>query len=114
PARQASTRLLDVIYQVGRTGAVTPVAVLEPVLLAGTTVSRASMHNADEMKRLGVMRGDIVFIEKSGEIIPQVVKVIVERRTGKETEFLCPTHCPICETSLVKPATEAVTRCPNI
>lgn len=113
PARQVSTQLLDVIYQVGRTGAVTPVAVLEPVLLAGTTVSRASLHNADEMKRLGVMRGDYVFIEKSGEIIPQVVKVITERRTGEETEFEFPTHCPVCETKLVKPEGEAVTRCPN-
>ncbi|MGE0129424.1 MAG: NAD-dependent DNA ligase LigA [Blastocatellales bacterium] len=113
PARQVSTRLLDVIYQVGRTGAVTPVAVLEPVLLAGTTVSRASMHNSDEMKRLGVMRGDFVFIEKSGEIIPQVVKVITERRTGEETEFEFPTHCPVCETKLVRPEGEAVTRCQN-
>ncbi|HZF40629.1 MAG TPA: NAD-dependent DNA ligase LigA, partial [Blastocatellia bacterium] len=113
PARQASTRLLDVIYQVGRTGAVTPVAVLEPVLLAGTTVSRASMHNADEMKRLGVRRGDFVFIEKSGEIIPQVVKVITERRTGEETEFEFPTRCPVCDTTLIKPEDEAVTRCPN-
>ncbi len=113
PARQASTRLLDVIYQVGRTGAVTPVAVLEPVLLAGTTVSRASMHNADEMKRLGVKRGDFVFIEKSGEIIPQVVKVIIERRTGEETEFEFPTRCPVCDVALVKPEGEAVTRCPN-
>src|SRR5215475_6085057 len=113
PARQASTRLLDVIYQVGRTGAVTPVAALEPVSLAGTTVSRASMHNADEMKRLGVMRGDYVFIEKSGEIIPQVVKVITERRTGEETEFEFPTRCPVCEATLVKPEGEAVTRCPN-
>ncbi|MCI0524114.1 MAG: NAD-dependent DNA ligase LigA, partial [Acidobacteria bacterium] len=113
PARQASTRLLDVIYQVGRTGAVTPVAVLDPVLLAGTTVSRASMHNADEMKRLGVMRGDFVFIEKSGEIIPQVVKVITERRTGEETELKFPTRCPVCETRLVKPEGEAVTRCPS-
>jgi DNA ligase (NAD+) len=113
PARQASTRLLDVIYQVGRTGAVTPVAVLEPVLLAGTTVSRASMHNADEMKRLGVMRGDFVFIEKSGEIIPQVVKIIIERRTGEETEFEFPTRCPVCDTTLIKPEDEAVTRCPN-
>src|SRR5215475_10760379 len=113
PARQASTQLLDVLYQVGRTGAVTPVAVLEPVLLAGTTVSRASMHNADEMKRLGVMRGDFVFIEKSGEIIPQVVKVIVERRTGEEAEFEFPTRCPVCDTALIKPEGEAVTRCPN-
>lgn len=114
PARQVSTQLLDVIYQVGRTGAVTPVAVLEPVLLAGTTVSRASLHNADEMERLGVMKGDWVFIEKSGEIIPQVLKVITEKRTGSETDFEFPTHCPICETKLIKPEGEAVTRCPNI
>ncbi len=113
PARQASTQLLDVIYQVGRTGAVTPVAVLDPVQLAGTTVSRASLHNSEEMKRLGVMRGDFVFIEKSGEIIPQVIKVITERRTGKETEFDFPTHCPVCQTALIKPEDEAVTRCPN-
>lgn len=113
PARQASTQLLDIIYQVGRTGAITPVAVLEPVQLAGTTVSRASLHNSEEMKRLGVMRGDFVFIEKSGEIIPQVIKVITERRTGEETKFDFPTHCPVCKTKLVKPENEAVTRCPN-
>lgn len=113
PARQASTQLLDVIYQVGRTGAVTPVAVLDPVLLAGTTVARASLHNSEEMVRLGVKRGDFVFIEKSGEIIPQVVKVITERRTGKETDFKFPTECPICQTPLIKPEGEAVTRCPN-
>lgn len=114
PARQASTQLLDVIYQVGRTGAVTPVAVLDPVQLAGTTVSRASLHNSEEMLRLGVKRGDFVFIEKSGEIIPQVVKVITERRTGQEIEFEFPTHCPVCQTELVKPEGEAVTRCPNL
>jgi DNA ligase (NAD+) len=113
PARQASTQLLDVIYQVGRTGAVTPVAVLKPVQLAGTTVTRASLHNADEMKRLGVMRNDWVFIEKSGEIIPQVVKVITERRTGAETELEFPRDCPVCRTELIKPEGEAVTRCPN-
>ena len=113
PARQVSTQLLDIIYQVGRTGAVTPVAVLEPVLLAGTTVARASLHNADEMARLDVRRGDWVFIEKSGEIIPQVIKVIEEKRTGEETEFSFPTACPACQTTLVKTAGEVVTRCPN-
>jgi DNA ligase (NAD+) len=86
---------------------------LEPVLLAGTTVSRASLHNADEMKRLGVMRLDFVFIEKSGEIIPQVVKVIVERRAGEETEFEFPTRCPECDAALIKPEGEVVTRCLN-
>lgn len=113
PARQISTQLIDVIYQIGRTGAITPVAVFAPVLLAGTTVTRASLHNADEIKRLGVKLGDYVFIEKSGEIIPQVVKVITERRTGAEAELIFPTHCPECQTELVRPAGEAVTRCPN-
>ncbi|MBS1811686.1 MAG: NAD-dependent DNA ligase LigA [Acidobacteria bacterium] len=113
PARQISTKLVDVIYQVGRTGAITPVAVFEPVLLAGTTVSRASLHNADEIKRLGVMLGDYVFIEKSGEIIPQVIKVITERRTGEEKEIVFPTECPECQTDLIRPEGEAVTRCPN-
>ena len=113
PARQVSTRLLDVSYQVGRTGAVTPVAVLEPVQLAGTTVARASLHNADEMARLGVLRGDWVFIEKSGEIIPQVLSVITEKRTGEETAFVFPTECPVCATVLVRPEDEAVTRCPS-
>lgn len=114
PARQASTQLLDVTYQVGRTGAITPVALLAPVQLAGTTVSRASLHNADEMTRLGVMKGDWVFIEKSGEIIPQVIKVIAERRTGQETPFIFPDVCPACGTMLIKPEGEAVTRCPNV
>ena len=113
PARQISTKLIDVIYQVGRTGAITPVAVFEPVLLAGTTVVRASLHNADEMKRLGVKLNDYVFIEKSGEIIPQVVQVITERRTGAEKEIVFPTHCPECQTALLKPEGEAVTRCPK-
>ena len=112
PARQASTRLLDVIYQVGRTGAVTPVAALELVLLAGTTVSRASLHNADEMKRLGVMRGDFVFIEKSGDHSAGR-QSHHERRTGEETEFEFPTRCPVCDATLIKPEGEAVTRCPN-
>jgi len=113
PPRQATTRLLDVFYGVGRTGAVTPVALLEPVVLAGTTVARASLHNADEMARLGVKRGDWVFIEKSGEIIPQVVKVLTERRDGSETEFVFPTECPECGTTLVRPEPEVVSRCPN-
>lgn len=113
PARQASTRLLEIHFQVGRTGAITPVAMLDPVQLAGTTVARASLHNEDEMSRLGVRRGDWVFIEKSGEIIPQVIKVITEKRTGEETEFEFPTRCPRCETLLVRVEGEAITRCPN-
>ncbi len=113
PARQVSTKLIDVIYQVGRTGAITPVAVFEPVQLAGTTVVRASLHNADEIKRLDVKLGDYVFIEKSGEIIPQVVKVITTQRTGEEQEIIFPVNCPECQTPVQRPEGEVVTRCPN-
>jgi DNA ligase (NAD+) len=97
-ARQATTKLYDVTVQVGRVGTLTPVAELEPVLLAGTTVSRASLHNEDQIRRLGVMIGDYVLIEKSGEIIPQVVKVIESRRKGREKElreFRMPVECPV-------------------
>ena len=84
PARQASTKVLDIFVSVGRTGAITPVALLEPVFLAGTTVSRATLHNEDEIKRLGLKIGDWVMIEKSGEIIPKVLSVVTSKRTGEE------------------------------
>ena len=113
PAMQATTRLNDIQVQVGRTGALTPVAYLEPVLLAGTTVARASLHNEDEIKRLNVKLGDFVLIEKSGEIIPQVLQVIESRRTGSERDYEFPKHCPVCATTVVRPEGEAVTRCPN-
>jgi DNA ligase (NAD+) len=113
PAMQATTQLNDIQVQVGRTGALTPVAYLEPVLLAGTTVARASLHNEDEIKRLNVKIGDWVLIEKSGEIIPQVLQIIESRRTGSEREYEFPKNCPVCETPVVRPAGEAVTRCPN-
>ena len=90
PARKATTKLLAITVQVGRTGALTPVANLEPVLLAGTTVARASLHNEDEIKRLGIRIGDTVEIEKSGEIIPQVLGVVESKRDGSETEFEFP------------------------
>ncbi|NMV12882.1 NAD-dependent DNA ligase LigA, partial [Vibrio parahaemolyticus] len=99
--------------QVGRTGALTPVAILEPVLLAGTVVSRASLHNEDEIKRLGVKIGDTVLIEKSGEIIPQVIQVIESKRIGTEREFNFPTKCPVCGWDAVRPPGEAVRRCTN-
>lgn len=111
PARQASTQVLDIIVQVGRTGALTPVAILEPVLLAGTTVSRATLHNEDEIKRLDVRIGDHVMIEKSGEIIPKVLQVVVSKRTGKEREFEPPTHCPICGGLISRVEGEVVARC---
>jgi DNA ligase (NAD+) len=113
PARQATTKLLAISIQVGRTGALTPVANLQPVQLAGTTVARASLHNEDEIKRLGLKLGDWVLIEKSGEIIPQVLHVITAKRDGSETEFEFPKTCPVCEFPAVRPEGEAVTRCTN-
>jgi DNA ligase (NAD+) len=116
PARQATTLLRDITVQVGRIGTLTPVAELQPVLLAGTTVSRASLHNEDQIKRLGVKIGDYVLIEKSGEIIPQVVKVIEEKRAGRESElreFQMPTHCPECGEEVVRLPDEVAWRCVN-
>ncbi|MDH3528724.1 MAG: NAD-dependent DNA ligase LigA [Acidobacteriota bacterium] len=113
PAMQATTVLADISIQVGRTGALTPVAILEPVLLAGTTVSRASLHNQDEIERLGVKIGDTVLIEKSGEIIPQVLKVIVSKRDGSERSYEFPTRCPVCDWEVMRPEGEVVTRCTN-
>ena len=113
PARKATTKLLAITVQVGRTGALTPVANLEPVLLAGTTVARASLHNEDEIKRLGIRIGDTVEIEKSGEIIPQVLGVVESKRDGSETEFEFPSKCPVCDWDDVRPDGEAVRRCTN-
>jgi DNA ligase (NAD+) len=111
PARQATTQVLSIVVQVGRTGALTPVANLEPVQLAGTTVARATLHNEDEIKRLGVRVGDWVLIEKSGEIIPKVIKVIESRRTGAEKTFRMPKKCPVCGGLVSRPEGEAVARC---
>ena len=111
PARQASTKVLDIVVQVGRTGALTPVAHLEPVFLAGTTVSRATLHNEDEIKRLGVKIGDWVMIEKSGEIIPKVLSVLTAKRTGAEKPFRPPKKCPVCGGLISRPEGEVVARC---
>ncbi len=111
PARQATTQVLSIVVQVGRTGALTPVANLEPVLLAGTTVSRATLHNADEVKRLGVRIGDWVLIEKGGEVIPKVLKVIESKRTGTEKPFRMPRKCPVCGGEISKVEGEVVSRC---
>ncbi len=113
PAMQATTQLEEINIQVGRTGALTPVAYLKPVLLAGTTVSRASLHNEDEIKRLNLKIGDWVLIEKSGEIIPQILQVIESKRTGIETDYEFPKNCPVCGFDAVRPEGEAVTRCTN-
>ena len=111
PARQATTKVVAIVVQVGRTGALTPVANLEPVLLAGTTVSRATLHNADEVKRLGVRVGDWVLIEKGGEVIPKVLKVIESKRTGAEKPFRMPRKCPVCGGEISKVEGEVVARC---
>lgn len=112
-ALAASTVLNDIRYQVGRTGAVTPVAMLTPVLLAGTIVKRASLHNANEIERLGVMLNDTVFVEKGGEIIPKITGVDLNRRTDQSTPIVYPTTCPACGTPLVRKEGEANFYCPN-
>jgi DNA ligase (NAD+) len=110
-ARQATTKVNDIVVQVGRTGALTPVAILEPVSLAGTTVARATLHNPDEVKRLGIRIGDWVLIEKGGDVIPKVLKVIESKRTGEEKAFRMPRKCPVCGGEISRPEGEVVSRC---
>lgn len=110
---KAYTRLQRIGLQVGRTGAVTPVAHLDPVELSGTTVSRATLHNEDEIRRKDIREGDWVMVEKAGEIIPQVMEVDLSRRPGKSVPFVFPKECPACGTGLRRLPTEAVWRCPN-
>lgn len=113
-ARQAMTKLLEIDLQVGRTGRVTPRAVLEPVLLSGTTVSHATLHNEDEIKRKDIRIGDTVMIEKGGEIIPKVICVVDDRRTSKEKKFVMPEKCPVCAGKLHRLVDEADWRCVNV
>ncbi|WP_435831242.1 NAD-dependent DNA ligase LigA [Nocardia salmonicida] len=114
PPEEATTTLLDIAVNVGRTGRVTPFAVMAPVSIAGSTVSMATLHNASEVKRKGVLIGDTVTIRKAGDVIPEVLGPVVDARTGAEREFVMPTHCPECATELA-PAKEgdADIRCPN-
>jgi DNA ligase (NAD+) len=111
PARQATTPVEEIIVQVGRTGALTPVAILTPVQLAGTIVARATLHNEDEIKRLDVREGDWVNIEKSGEIIPKVLSVVKSRRPRKTKPYEFPTNCPVCGGVVSRPEGEVVSRC---
>ncbi len=114
PPEVVRTRLLDIRVNVGRTGRVTPFAVMEPVLVSGTTVSMATLHNADEVKRKGVLIGDMVFLRKAGEIIPEVIGPVVEVRTGSEKSFVMPRKCPECGTPLAhEQETDVDIRCPN-
>ena len=113
PPREATTRVKDIIVQVGRTGVLTPVAILQPVSLGGTTVSRTTLHNKEEIKRLGLKIGDTVIVSRAGDVIPQVVKVLPELRTGKEKLFHMPTHCPVCGTLVKEDKNGIIVRCPN-
>lgn len=113
-ARQGTSKLLDVEYQVGRTGAVTPVAKIEPVQVGGVTVSSISIHNEDYIKEKDLKLGDTILIERSGDVIPQIVKSFPELRTGKEKKIKFPTHCPVCGDALFKPEEDAVWRCINL
>ncbi|MCM3361297.1 NAD-dependent DNA ligase LigA [Niallia sp. MER TA 168] len=113
PAEEVMTKLLAIELNVGRTGVVTPTAVLEPVKVAGTTVRRASLHNEDLIREKDIRLGDMVVVKKAGDIIPEVVNVLVEKRTGEEEEFLMPTHCPECNSELVRLEEEVALRCIN-
>lgn len=114
PPEEVVTKLLDIQVSVGRTGRVTPFAVMEPVLVAGSTVTHATLHNSQEVERKGVLIGDFVVIRKAGDVIPEVLSAVVDKRTGKETKFLMPTTCPDCGTKLVEQSEGDVDlRCPN-
>lgn len=113
PAEEVTTKLVDIELSVGRTGVVTPTAILEPVRVAGTVVKRASLHNEDLIKEKDIRIGDAVVIRKAGDIIPEVVNVLLDRRTGEEQPFSMPTHCPSCEQELVRIPGEVALRCVN-
>ncbi|WP_076792030.1 NAD-dependent DNA ligase LigA [Chlorobium sp. KB01] len=113
PAQQAATELLDVLFQVGRLGTITPVAELKPVLLAGSTVSRSTLHNFDEIERLGLMVHDRVIIEKAGEVIPKVIRVVLAERPVEAEPIIVPVLCPECNAPLEKPENEVSWYCPN-
>lgn len=114
PAQQKTTKLVDVEVSVGRTGALTPMAVLEPVLIAGSTVGRATLHNEDEIGRKDIRIGDYVVVQKAGDVIPEIVAPVPDRRNGKEHVFHMPKKCPVCRADAVRQPGEAVTRCTNI
>lgn len=113
PPEEKTTLLKDIFVHVGRTGAVTPFAFLEPVKLSGATVTQATLHNEDEVRRKDIRIGDTVLVRRAGDVIPQVIAPVVTKRTGKERKFVMPAHCPDCNTPLERERGEAVWRCPN-
>jgi len=112
-AEQAITKILSITVQVGRSGVLTPVAELEPVFLAGSTIARATLHNADEVERKGIREGDYAIVEKGGDVIPKVVSVDHSKRGNHSRPWHMPTHCPVCGTPVVKLGNDVATRCPN-
>ena len=112
-AAQATTRIIDIVWQVGRTGALTPTAIMEPVKVSGVTISRSTLHNFDEIERLGLRLGDTVIIERSGDVIPKVVEVLKNLRNGKEKNIQAPRECPICGGRVIKTEGEVAYRCAN-
>ncbi|MEO0084085.1 MAG: NAD-dependent DNA ligase LigA [candidate division WOR-3 bacterium] len=113
PPMQVTTKVTNIIFSVGRTGVVTPVAELEPVFLSGSTISRSTLHNFDEIKRKDIRIGDRVLIEKAGEVIPQVVKVVIDKNIKRNKPVEIPTRCPVCQSKLVREADEVAIRCIN-
>ena len=114
PPEQKETILKDIVCQVGRTGAITPVAILEPVKVAGSTISKTTLHNEDFVKEKGLKIGDTVIIQKAGDVIPEVVSVVESKRTGNEKDFVMPTVCPVCGAPTAREEGEAVTKCTGI
>lgn len=113
PAEQVTTKLLDIEVQVGRTGALTPVAILEPVTVAGSVVSRATLHNQDEINRKDVRIGDTVILQKAGDVIPEIVQVLTKLRSGKEKKFIFPKNCPVCHSPVFQKSGEVAFYCTN-
>src|SRR5262249_497747 len=113
PAQHATTRIVAIDINVGRTGALTPTARLEPVKIAGATISRATLHNADEIERLDVRVGDTVVVERAGDVIPHIVKLLEDRRPSGTSRYVFPDHCPVCGSSASRPEGEVVVRCTN-
>ena len=112
-AQQAVSVVREITLNVGRTGALTPTAVLDPVHIAGVTVRRASLHNEDEIRRKDIRVGDTVWVERAGDVIPQVVSVTLDKRPTGSEPFVMPEQCPVCQTAVCRPLGEVVARCPN-
>ena len=113
PPKEATTIVEDIIIQVGRTGVLTPVAILKPVVVGGVTITRSTLHNKEQIKKLGLKIGDTVIVSRAGDVIPQVIKVLPHLRTGKEKTFSLPKNCPICHTKVVEDQGGIIVRCPN-